>query len=40
MCLRARALPIEPLLAMDRRLLGCKRVGVMSHKVCQSAIKL
>ena len=28
------------LLAVDRRLLGCKRVGVTSHKVCQSAIRL
>ena len=27
MCLGARALPVEPLLAVDRRLLGCKRVG-------------
>ena len=40
MCLGARALPIEPLLAVDRRLLGWKRVAVMSHKVCQSAIRL
>ena len=39
-CLGARALPVEPLLAVDRRLLGCKRVGVTSHKVCQSAIRL
>ncbi|RVW83333.1 hypothetical protein CK203_038862 [Vitis vinifera] len=28
-----RALPVEPLLAVDRRLLGCKRVGVTSHKI-------
>ena len=40
MCLGARALPVEPLLAVDRRLLGYKRVGVMSHKVCESAIRL
>ena len=40
MCLGARALPIEPLLAMDKRLLGCKRVGVTSHKVFQYAIRL
>ena len=32
--------PVEPLLAVDRRLLGCKWVGVTSHKVCQSAIRL
>ena len=40
MCVGARALPVEPLLAVDRRLLGCKRVGVTSDKVCQSAIRL
>ena len=32
MCLGARALPVEPLLVVDRRLLGCKRVGVTSSK--------
>ncbi|XP_034686674.1 ankyrin repeat-containing protein NPR4-like [Vitis riparia] len=32
--LRERALQVEPLLALDRRLLGCKRIGVTSHKVC------
>ena len=40
MCLGARALPVELSLAVDRHLLGCKRVGVTSHKVCQSAIRL
>ena len=39
MCLEVRALSVEPLLAVDRHLLGCKRVGVMSHKVCQFAIR-
>ncbi|RVW17992.1 hypothetical protein CK203_109384 [Vitis vinifera] len=37
-CLGARALPVEPLLAVDRRLLGCKRVGVTSHKVSNQEI--
>ncbi|KAL6313388.1 hypothetical protein AAG906_001100 [Vitis piasezkii] len=37
-CLGARALPVEPLLAVDRRLLGCKWVGVTSHKVSKQEI--
>ena len=36
MCLGARALPVDPLLAVDRRLLGCKRVGVTSNSYAES----